>query len=218
MRATSTRTIAELFGAVERRSSTEEASVLSGPEATASSSSMVARGHAQQHVVNHSHTNVNIFARAPARRSIVCDEYDDGESDAEEQAEVAATSGRATGMPALAPLERERAKKRKLPEGPRGRNKAVRITKETTVSLDRRLFEFPKQGLKISAGKLFCLPCKEELPNLKESIKRHIGTGKHRKKLEKFNHSNDAELQMHNDLANYFDANPDAHGVRMCCS
>lgn len=117
-------------------------------------------------------------------------------------------------MPDLAHLERARKVKRKAPEGPRGRSKAGRVTKESCVPLLQRIQEFPDTGLKISGGKLFCAPCKEELPNLKEHIKRHLTSRKHAEKLKTMARVLQAEKEIGEDIADYFTAHTHEQGVR----
>lgn len=116
-------------------------------------------------------------------------------------------------LPDLAAMERQRTVKRKPPEGARGRQKAIRTTKETVVPLERRLTEFPNECLKISAGKLFCLSCKEELPNLKERIKRHTSCAKHQDKKAEFQRASKANSQLFSDLADHFTTNSHESGV-----
>ncbi|KAL3921141.1 MAG: hypothetical protein SGPRY_005004 [Prymnesium sp.] len=73
--------------------------------------------------------------------------------------------------------ESEPASKKRPKQGPRGRSKAARKTKESAVPVAERLTRFPDdpdEGFKLSAGKLFCQPCKEALVNLKEGLKRHV--------------------------------------------
>lgn len=82
-------------------------------------------------------------------------------------------------LPTLAAMERVRATKLKQELGPRGRQKAGRMTKETKVPLQKRVQQFPDETLKISNRKLFCECCREEMPNLKEGIKRHCESSKH---------------------------------------
>lgn len=125
----------------------------------------------------------------------------------------ASCADEAGALPDLAGLERTRAKKRKPPEGPRGRAAAGRTTKETTVSIVQRLREFPDQGLRASAGKIFCAPCREEQPNLKESLKRHISTQKHKDKLEAYLQAENVEGSLARDIAVYFVENPDQKGA-----
>lgn len=117
-------------------------------------------------------------------------------------------------MPELNELERVRAKKRKAPEGPRGRAKAGRTTKETSVSLKKRLEEFPDEGLVISAGELFCGPCKESISNLKEGMRRHFKTRKHMVNKSKMLAAKQSSRVWHNHLANYFANSSDEQGVR----
>lgn len=121
----------------------------------------------------------------------------------------------AASEPELAQHERQRQVKRKAPAGPRGRKKgAGRVTKETNIPLCERVKQFDEHGLKVSAGKLFCVPCKEELPNLKESIRRHIQSVKHRSKFKKLAERAVSNQDLHDDLAVYFEENKDQHGVQ----
>ncbi|KAL1518657.1 hypothetical protein AB1Y20_002945 [Prymnesium parvum] len=119
----------------------------------------------------------------------------------------------ASALPELAEMERQRKAKRKPPEGKRGRQKAIRTTKETVVPLERRLVEFPNECLKVSAGKLFCLPCKEELPNLKERIKRHTSCMKHQEKKAEFHRASKENDQLFSDLSEYFTGNSSESGA-----
>lgn len=130
------------------------------------------------------------------------------------ETETASTSQDANGAPALASIHRIRKPKRKPPEGPRGRSKLGRLTKETNVDLTKRLVQFPGQSLVISAGKLFCKACKEEQPNLKESIKRHLLTTKHREMLKAHEKNMDRNSSLVSDLAEYFENKKDEQGVR----
>lgn len=116
-------------------------------------------------------------------------------------------------MPTLAAMERDRVGKRKLPCGPRGRTTAVRKTKQTCISVEQRLREFPDESFKKSAGQLFCQACKEVMPNLKEQLKRHCLSAKHSNRLQKFNSVSHDELSLQTDLANYFLEHPDEKSV-----
>lgn len=108
----------------------------------------------------------------------------------------------------LADHERNRSKKRKAPEGPRGRSKAGRNTSEAKhVPMLNRLNEFPNQGLKISAGALFCKPCAATLPNIKSSIVSHLATSKHKCKLLKYEQQRESDNVARTELAEYFMAN-----------
>ena len=117
-------------------------------------------------------------------------------------------------MPDLAAHERERAAKMKPPEGPRGRQVERRTTKETKVTVAQRLREFPGQGLKESAGEVYCGPCKETLPNIKGSIRDHVGRKKHTDNVQKYvkKHGDDEEVKEL--LSEHFKANPDETGTR----
>lgn len=114
----------------------------------------------------------------------------------------------------LAGIERVRATKRKAPEGPRGRSKAGRTSKETSISLQHRVdVDFKDTGLKVSGGKLFCGACKEELPNLKEAIKRHVNSAKHTKKFAALERAAASGKEIYNEIAEYFVQHPHEQGV-----
>lgn len=78
-----------------------------------------------------------------------------------------------------------------------------------SISQDHRLRDFPHQGLKISAGKLFCQPCAITLPNIKGSIASHLATQKHKQKLEAHVKQMQADSSTRTELSEYFEANPD---------
>lgn len=116
----------------------------------------------------------------------------------------------------MAEMERERAKKRKPPVGPRGRQKAVRVTAESKVPVAQRLVQFTNQGFKQSAGKLFCEPCREVLQNLKEGLKRHVKTAKHVDRLKAWCQDASASRRLGNDLGDYFAEHMNEQGVSTC--
>lgn len=116
-------------------------------------------------------------------------------------------------MPDLAAHERKRAAKMKLPEGPRGRMKAERITKESKVPVAQRLREFPNQGLIDSAGKLYCAPCKEIIPNLKNSIDDHVHRNKHTTNLSRYVEKGGDDGELKEVLTTHFRSNPDESGT-----
>jgi hypothetical protein len=117
-------------------------------------------------------------------------------------------------VPDLAAHERERAAKMKPPEGPRGRQSSVRMTKESKVSVVQRICEFPEQGLIDSAGKLFCAPCKEIIPNIKGSIKDHVQRNKHTSNLVTYIEKGGDDGEVKDLLSNHFRAHPDESGTR----
>lgn len=126
-----------------------------------------------------------------------------------------ASSAAEHGVP-LAGIERKRKFKFKKPAGPRGRCKSGRTTRETKVVIAKRLQQFPNQGLVIAAGKLFCKPCREVQPNLKESLRRHLSTAKHQAALAHFLQASEAEQQTHSSLSEFFERHQDISGVRRC--
>lgn len=123
---------------------------------------------------------------------------------------VVVEEAEATATVELAKIERARTQKRKAPEGPRGRSKIGRMTVEPkSVPKLNRLTEFPEQGLKISAGALFCQPCKMTLPNIRGSIVHHLATKKHEGKLQVFLKQQQEDNNLRTELSDYFTANPD---------
>lgn len=163
--------------------------------------------------VNRNSTITNMFHRLPPRGR------DSGTAPAAAPAATAAAGGAAVGRRTgetieFAGIERERAKKRKAPEGPRGRAKATRITQQTHVPVSQRLVEFPDQGFKESAGKLLCVPCKEALQNLKEGLKRHIRSQKHRNSLAQMRSRKASDIVLCKHLSDYFEEHNHEKGVR----
>ena len=77
------------------------------------------------------------------------------------------------------------------------------------VSLPARLLEFPGQSFRDSFGNIYCGCCVRVVPNLKESIKKHIDTLKHTEKLIKLNAKTTEDLDLMNSLAEYFVRHPD---------
>ena len=55
-------------------------------------------------------------------------------------------------MPELAHHERVRAPK--TPEGPRGRAKTARISRQTAIAMQKRVDSFANSGLKVSGGEI----------------------------------------------------------------
>ena len=114
----------------------------------------------------------------------------------------------------MAAHERERKAKMKPPEGPRGRQTTARATKESNVPVSQRLREFKDNGLKEDAGKLYCAPCKEVIPNIKSSINDHVSRQKHKDALDSYSARDDNDGDIKEILTDYFKSNPDASGTR----
>lgn len=96
-------------------------------------------------------------------------------------------SSSSTPMPAMALHEQGRALKQKpsrelrLGHAVRG-TASEHKTKETKVSISKRLTEFPNQSLTNAAGKLFCQCCAKTLQNIACTIKTHVGSDNHKAK------------------------------------
>lgn len=115
-------------------------------------------------------------------------------------------------MPDLALHERPRAKKMKMPDGPRGRSKAVHVSKQTSIPISQRLTEFPKNGLTESCGKLYCRPCRTVLDNIKSSIADHVGRKKHIDALRNMESRDKEDASLKQELSEYFYVNTDERG------
>lgn len=178
----------------------------------------------QTATVNMSHTNstsisVNLFARASGRESS-CSSRSPIAPQPTVFGQSASAAGKqhavppAFGVP-LAGIERVRKPCMKPPSGARGRAKERGVTtKETGVKISQRLEEFPNQGFKEApAGRLFCKPCKEQLLNLKNSIKQHVKTEKHVKNVRKFGSRAAEDKAVAQDMCDYFNAHNDEAGV-----
>ena len=85
--------------------------------------------------------------------------------------------------PELAIHERKR-KVMLLKDAPvRGHNKHMRTTKEPAIAPEARVTAFPNQSLCVDNGRLFCMACKFA-PSLRLStLKIHMGSNEHSKKL-----------------------------------
>lgn len=120
-------------------------------------------------------------------------------------------------IPLLAAHERNRKVTKKSSKATGG--KAVRVfrgqhsTKETKISLSQRLAEFSNSGLKISAGELWCAPCRKRLKNLKTTIQTHVTGSTHLKMYEKMVLRTSVDARLADDLGEYFTRHSDEQGV-----
>ena len=111
-----------------------------------------------------------------------------------------------------AALHSDLARKRKVkvnpPVGKKSHKRARTDANPKSVSPAQRVREFPNELLSVSAGKLFCTACREEL-GLKASIIRlHIKSQKHQNGKERVSHKEARER----DIAEVFEAyNEEAH-------
>lgn len=100
----------------------------------------------------------------------------------------------------------------KLPEGPRGRAKAAHISKETKVPVEKRLEQFPDNGLHVSAGQIYCGPCKTVIDNIKSSISDHVKRNKHISNCEKYLKRASEDDTMKVELSQYFQEHANERG------
>lgn len=73
--------------------------------------------------------------------------------------------------------------------------------------MQQRLKQFPDSGLKISAGKIWCEACRQNVPNISSSIHSHLGTKKHRDKFDNFLNQQSGDRQVCVDIATHFENN-----------
>ena len=114
--------------------------------------------------------------------------------------------------PELAKHERMR-KQAKLKDAPvRGRNKTERKTKEPDVDPQVRVDAFPNQSLVKLNGKLYCLACKTDRSVRLSSLKAHLDSDAHKKKLEVRKDSLVDDGDVGGLVSRYFEKNPGADG------
>lgn len=155
-----------------------------------------------------------------ARKRIIVNSADEEDEEAESEYDTddEKRGGDAADIPLLAKHERNRKakqkpqkKKRKLPGA---LNAACRSsTKQTSVPLSQRLTEFPNMGLSISAGALWCAPCKKVVPNLKQTIDLHVSSTKHKTNFSKHMRRNEREKKLADGLTAYFERHHTETGV-----
>lgn len=131
------------------------------------------------------------------------------------QAASGSSAGTEYPLPPLASMERERLKRRKPPVGEQRERGRAKIGRETRVTVSQWLKQFQGQGLKESAGKIFCTACKEEQPDQMESIRGHVASQKHIARLQKLESSSKAASIWREDLAEMFDNHPDLKGSKL---
>ena len=76
-------------------------------------------------------------------------------------------------------LARSRQVKRNPPVGRKRHQPSKTSHDPKSVSLHQRLREFPNEALSVSAGKLFCTACREELALKVTVIRQHLKSNKH---------------------------------------
>ena len=128
------------------------------------------------------------------------------------------TTTRSADLPGLAAHERGRKLPMKQAAPVRGHNKATVLkTKESKVSVEQRITEFPDHSLSLDkmTGKLRCDACGILLINLKQTIKTHTSLGTatkpsaHAQKLQIWRTRSQDDTALKEDLLAYFEAHPD---------
>ncbi len=121
----------------------------------------------------------------------------------------------------LADIERSRKSVPKTAapptQNPRGIQKAARRTQQTKVSIRQRVLDYPAQGLRDSAGALYCTACKTTLQNLKSTIDVHLTCKKHITNLHKITCRAADDDALKQCMTEYFNVNSRQHMVRGCC-
>ena len=106
----------------------------------------------------------------------------DSESVEDSQRAEATTTGKTSILNVLkAPTPSDICRKRKIATiPPRNRSKRPRCSSNPgSVIPAQRVREFPNEQLKVSAGRIFCTACREELSTKKSTIDNHIASAKH---------------------------------------
>ena len=124
------------------------------------------------------------------------------------------------GMPALASIERPRAKKMKPKlKGNNGVHRGTagqRTTREpSSVSAQQRMAEFPGEGFKVQGKKLMCPACSIPLVLIKRTINAHIKSQKHKENVVKFSKQNDDQEEVKTFLEDYYKIHNDESGANV---
>ena len=126
------------------------------------------------------------------------------------------TAGQAAAelLPARAEIERARKLPMKALCGERGRQHATRTTKESLVTIEQRIAEFPGHSLAKVDGKLCCVACPFFMANKWSSINSHCQVSrkgqptKHARKLEAWKVRTVEDNELKTFLLEYFEAHP----------
>jgi hypothetical protein len=123
----------------------------------------------------------------------------------------------AQAMPMMAPIERQRAPKRKPesadPRPPRG-PAASKSKQPNKLELARkRLAAFPECSLVVRGDELRCTACRVEVSCAKKNhVKQHLSTAKHVTAVEKLKRRAVSDQSIKDDIHSYFVQNPTAVG------
>lgn len=114
--------------------------------------------------------------------------------------------------PELAAHERRR-KQARLKDAPvRGRNKVQRKTKEPKLNPEERILAFPNQSLCKVDGKLHCLACKTDRSLRLSSLRTHLDSDEHKRKLAAHNDALAGDADIGRLIGSFFEKHPDVEG------
>lgn len=117
--------------------------------------------------------------------------------------------------PELAAHHRKR-KLAKLKAAPvRGHNKQGRTTAEPNITPAERVAELPDRGLQVRLGKLYCSCCNVEIGLRMSTIKTHVSSGSHLKKLEEKAAKTVADQEIADVLHRHYETVEDAAGKQI---
>ena len=118
--------------------------------------------------------------------------------------------------PALAAHHRKR-KVNRLKDAPvRGRNSQARKTKEPAVAPEVRVAAYPGQGLRVDGAGLFCDPCGKTRSMRSSSLKTHMVSTEHVRKLELWRLAQIDDDDISSLITQFFEDHPDARWRHHC--
>ena len=91
----------------------------------------------------------------------------------------------------------------------RGRQATERVTPESKVPLERRVTEFPDTSLAIVMGRLRCVCCKYDCPNIWSTISTHMKRPKHTENYKAWLLRKEDDRDLKESLVDYYKDHPD---------
>ena len=120
----------------------------------------------------------------------------------------------APAAPQLASMERDRAMPQKRPATERQAVAGDHKRKETGITLEARVRQYPGEMLAVSAGELHCTACKKRnLQNIKSTIDTHVRSSSHKAAVAAARQSRARDGDLRAELVSYYMSNPAEKGA-----
>ena len=122
----------------------------------------------------------------------------------------------APAAPQLASIERDRAMPQKRPATERQAVAGDHKRKETGITLEARVRQYPGEMLAVSAGELHCTACKQRnLQNIKSTIDTHVRSSSHKAAVAAARQSRARDGDLRAELVSYYMSNPAEKGASL---